>query len=241
MSRSVVIVTGVASGIGKAIALGLQNSGYDVIGVDRTLCNYDLFRFFKIDISDYGQVKKMSLSIIHEGIQLSGIVNNAAMQIESSLLEMSIESWNKILNTNLSSVFYMTKYLVPAMESGSIINISSIHAFATSLNIGAYATTKGALLTMTKSLALELAVKGIRVNSVCPGAIDTPMLEKGLSRNGNYKAKKNKLIESTPLKRIGCPNDIYNLVDFLIDNKSENITGQCFVSDGGILAKLASE
>jgi len=132
-----------------------------------------------------------------------------------------------------------------SIADGAIVNVSSVHAVATSQNIGAYAASKGALVALTRAAAVELAEQGVRCNALLPGAVDTPMLRDGLSRrphpdgpDGNLQI----LIDSTPLKMVASPTDIAKSVLFLADTeRSPFITGQALIADGGATAKLSTE
>jgi NAD(P)-dependent dehydrogenase (short-subunit alcohol dehydrogenase family) len=137
----------------------------------------------------------------------------------------------------------LTQFLSPFFNQNfSIINISSVHAHATSKNLSSYVATKGAVSALTRSMALELGGAGVRVNSICPGAIETEMLIQGLTRNADPDLAMNNLKKSSPLNKIGSGSDVAKLVSFLLDGElSGNITGQEFVIDSGVLARLASE
>lgn len=246
--KNTVLVTGASSGIGLATCELLAQKKIDLIGVDKNLFSENKasfeneVNFYQLDISNFEQIKTLSNSLDKKGIKLGGIVNNAAIQIESPLIEMKVESWDEIIRTNLSAPFYIVKALFPLLEKkSSIVNISSVHAQATSPGLAAYAASKGALSSLTRAMALEFASHEIRVNSISPGAIQTDMLEKGLSRNGDSGEMKNYLINRTPLKRIGASSDVADMVDFLLSEKSKFITGQNFVVDGGVTAQLPSE
>ena len=238
-----VLLTGAAGGIGKSIASVFKNAGWSVIGLD--IVDYDkndFEYFFKLDISDPVEIVKVRDKIQDLGIDLSCIINNAAVQVEKTLIDTTIEEWNRVFNVNVSSIFLITKYFTESLLKGSIINISSVHALATSKGLASYAASKGAVSAFTRAMALELADKGIRVNAICPGAVDTPMLREGLKRNTDSESAMGKLINAAPLKKIGIPEDVAQLALFLADNHlSGNITGQEFICDSGILAKLASE
>jgi NAD(P)-dependent dehydrogenase (short-subunit alcohol dehydrogenase family) len=129
---------------------------------------------------------------------------------------------------------------------GAIVNISSVHALATSAQIGAYASTKGGLLALTRSMAIEFAADGIRANTVLPGATDTPMLASGLDRGNSKLSKmadrKADLTKKILLQRLAAPEEIARVIYFLADSRqSSYITGQSLVADGGVLARLSSE
>lgn len=237
-----VVITGSSQGIGKACATYFKYKGWVTIGLDvkkRKLCD----QYYNIDVSNPQSIKKLAQEWGKKKIKIQALVNNAAIQIEKSILHTSDDEWDRVIKTNLYSQFYLVKYLYPLFKAGSaIVNISSVHAKATSGGLGSYVASKGGVSALTRVLSLELADKKIRVNEVCPGAIDTPMLKAGLVRNKNIKKARQKLILSSPLKRIGMPSDIAKLAFFLCDNEqSSNITGQEFVCDSGVLARLASE
>lgn len=234
-----VVVTGVTQGIGKAIHDYLSSKQYKVIGIDSEN-NSHCQHFIKGDLSDLSFLESLP-KLIED--KISGIVHNAAIQIEKNLVETSYEEWNRVFAVNVHAPFYITKILKDKFEkSAAIVNISSVHAKATSTGLAAYGASKGALSAMTRSMALELGASGIRVNAVLPGAIETPMLMKGLSRNGDPKIAAEQLKSASPIHQIGKPEDIAKLVHFLLDaTLSGNITGQEFVCDSGILARLASE
>jgi len=250
--KKVALITGVFGGIGYATAKLFKQSGWDVIGIDKesredTASAVDLF--IEKDISKtenidfiWSAVKDKYTSGIH------GVVNNAGYQVVKSVLDTSEEDWDAVFSSNVKSVFLSAKYAFPLLKpnKGAIVNLSSVHAFATSKNISAYAASKGALLAFTRALALEFADADIRVNCVIPGAVRTNMLISGLSRghlgDNNVDLMIDKLGLRHPVKRVGEPEDIASLIYFLIDNeRSAFITGQSFCADGGALAQLSTE
>lgn len=242
MSR-VVLISGVNGGIGRSLSRAFKESGWTVIGIDICGDRNDYCDFFlNTDVSDPVSVRSGFDEVSKKYSSIDCLINNAAIQVEKSLIETTEEEWEKVFKVNLYSVFYMVKYFIKILENSSIINISSVHAKATSKGMAAYAASKGAVSSLTRSMALELAEQGIRVNAILPGAIDTPMLQKGLQRKKPADQARKVLIEATPLHKIGAPGDVADLALFLADDlKSGNITGQEFICDGGVLAKLASE
>lgn len=239
----VVLISGVNGGIGRSLSRAFKESGWVVIGIDIQGDSSDHCDFFlKMDVSDPAVVKSGFRAVSKKYSSIDCLINNAAIQVEKNLIETTEEEWEKLFKVNLYSVFYMVKYFIRLLDNSSIINISSVHARATSKRMAAYAASKGAISSLTRSMAVELAEQGIRVNAILPGAIDTPMLQKGLQRKKSANKARKILIEATPLHKIGAPDDVADLVLFLADDlKSGNITGQEFVCDGGVLAKLASE
>ena len=239
----VVFISGVNGGIGLSLSRTFKGSGWVVIGVDiignrNEYCDL----FLNIDVSDPKSIRSKFNIIAKKYHTIDCLINNAAIQIEKSLIDTTDEELEKVFKVNVYSIFYIIKYFIGILKNSSIINISSVHAKATSKGLAAYVASKGAMSSLTRAIALELADRGIRVNTILPGAIETPMLQKGFQRKKSADDARKSLIESTPLHKIGVPDDVANLALFLADHsKSGNITGQEFVCDGGVLAKLASE
>lgn len=244
--NKIVLITGSSGGIGSACVSLFRRSdwhtvGIDVIDVESEKNNCDVF--FKADVSNSKELSQIEKYFEKEKYPLICLVNNAAIQIEKKLVETNEDEWDRVLSVNLKSVFLMSKMMYRFMgEGSSIINISSVHANNTSVGLASYVASKGGVSALTRAMSLEMAVKMIRVNAILPGAIETEMLNKGLVRNGNPDTAKQKLMNNTPLKRIGNPVDVAHLALFLADpEKAGNITGQEFICDGGITARLASE
>lgn len=248
--KRVVIITGVAGGIGHATAKVFTNAGWYVIGVGRrnipNLPGID--RYIRADVSQNQDVVKMLRSVSQQEKRIDALINNAAIQICKPLLKTTPKDWNLVMSNNLRSVFFCVKYAYPLLgkTKGSIVNVGSIHAIATSKNIAAYAASKGALLALTRSMALEFGEDGVRVNAILPGAIDTKMLHVGLKR-GHVKGKTIETLlrglgSKHILGRVGRPKEIGQAILFLADNdQSSFMTGQALVVDGGATARLSTE
>ena len=240
-----VLITGVSSGIGKATVEVFANAGWQVIGVDKS--NLSLSNlFFQGDISQSSLWEKIALTLKEKKIMLTAIVNNAAMQISKPLRETTLSEWDQIMAVNLRSVYLSVYHLADYInqQKGAMVNVSSVHAVATSNNIAAYATTKGGLLALTRALAIELAP--IRVNAVLPGAVDTPMLRSGLERGHLQGENTEDLVKELANKhimgRIGKPSEIAEAIYFLTDSdRSSFMTGQSLVIDRGATARLSTE
>ena len=247
--KKVSLITGAAGGIGKATADVFRKSGWYVVGVDEKdkvqVQNFDEYIQADVSIPSSWEVVVRKLSTLTKG--LDALVNNAAIQICRKFLETTVEEWDKTMRVNVRSAFLGMKYLYPFLKErkGAVVNVSSVHALATSKSIAAYAASKGALLALTRAMALEFGDDGIRVNAVLPGAVDTPMLHAGLERdlkNGSRGDGLKVLIEKHVLKRISNPTEIAEMIYFLSDSeRSSFITGQSFVVDGGALARLSTE
>ena len=244
-----VLVTGSSGGIGSAICRVFHESGWTVIGVDRRGGSDDAVdQFIEADISDPEAPAEIFNRVRERTDRLHALVNNAAVQICKPVVETTAEEWDAVMASNIRSVFLSVREAFELLRAakGSVINVSSVHAMATSKNIAAYAASKGALLAFTRSLALEFGEHGIRVNAVLPGAVDTPMLHAGLSRGHVQADSLDGLVRGLGHKhvlgRVGKPDEIGRAVLFLADpDFSSFITGQSLVADGGALARLSTE
>jgi len=252
MKRKIALITGVSNGIGKATAELFLENHWTVIGVDKIKFPkkyHNYFHFIKSDLAYEDSPRKIIKEIKSNFGKLDSLINNAAIQICKPLVDTSINEWEKTTNTNLRSVFLLIKYAYPLLKksgSGSIVNVCSVHSKVTSKGLSAYATSKGGLLMMTKAASIELSKDNIRVNSVLPGAIDTKMLENGLTR-GHLKGSsiddlKAELGKKHSIGRIGLASEVAHAIHFLSDSeKSSFINGQSIVVDGGATARLSTE
>jgi len=241
--RSHAIVTGCSRGIGLAIVQAFQREGWATAGVDLEpapdgVCDL----FVHGSVSDASVLDELHAGLVERDAGECCLVNNAAFGTARPFLQTTAEEWDRCLATNLSPVFHYTQKLHAMLRGGSIINISSVHARATSIGAIAYATSKGGLSALTRALALELAAQDTRVNAILPGAIETAMLRGNMTYEEDPEAALEFLRQRTPLKRIGQPSEIAELALFLADHgKAGNITGQEFICDGGAMARLSTE
>lgn len=244
------VVTGAAHGIGLATAKEFKKASWYVIGIDksRSAISNDIDRLIQIDLSDLKAVKQIFAHLVSKEKEIHALVNNAAVQLVKPLVETEPEEWDALMAVNVRAAYLMTKYSFPLMRAkgGSIVNVASVHAIATSKGLAAYATSKGALVAMTRAAALELADYKIRVNAILPGAVDTEMLRAGLARNydvGDTDMTRLQIMgRRQPIGRIGQPDEIANAILFLADEeKSAFISGQTLVVDGGATARLSTE
>jgi NAD(P)-dependent dehydrogenase (short-subunit alcohol dehydrogenase family) len=231
----VVVVTGAAGGIGSAICDLLERQGWEVVPMDRRPISHP--NALQIDIADAESVTN-ALSILP---QVDALVNNAAVQLYKSLLDTTVAEWDAIAAVNIRGAFVCLQAVHSQLAAarGSVVNVGSVHSAATSHSISAYAATKGGLSSFTRAAAIEMAPLGVRVNAVLPGAVETPALRDGFSRQPDARRR---LVAQTPLGRIGEPLDVAHAVAFLIDHeRSGFIAGQQLIIDGGALARLSTE
>lgn len=246
-----VLITGAGGGIGRACIHHFAAKGWRVVGVDRAPFDGDFpenGRFIQADISHPDSAERIFQEAHDFHPTLNALVNNAAVQVAKPLVETTVEEWDAVMASNLRSVFLFVKLAHPLMKAngGAIVNVSSVHAIQTSVNISAYAASKGGLLALTRALAIEFAPDDIRVNAVLPGAVDTPMLRAGLGRGhlgqGDLQQRLDNLARKTVNGRVGTPEEIAHAIYFLSDNdQSSFMTGQALVVDGGATARLSTE
>jgi NAD(P)-dependent dehydrogenase (short-subunit alcohol dehydrogenase family) len=246
----IALITGVAGGIGSATAKVFSNAGWHVVGVDikETAVIPGVARFICADIAQPNMVVKIIKDLSAQEARLDALVNNAAVQICKPLLDTSIDEWDLTMATNARAAFLLVLEAHPLLKqrTGAVVNICSVHAIATSVGLAAYASSKGALLALTRAMALELAQDNIRVNAILPGAVDTEMLRDGLKR-GHACVEHGEdpiqvLGQKHPLGRVAHPEEIGRAALFLADpQQSSFMTGQALTVDGGALAKLSTE
>ena len=236
-----VFITGIKGGIGMMIAKVFKEDGYIVIGADivKGSCN-NCDHFINFDLSKYcvslayrNKINKLFSSVI---TRLDVLINNAAVQKLSNLENLKLADWTESLNVNLTAPMLLSQFFLKYLKitNGSIINIASIHQNLTKKEFISYATTKGALVTFTKSMSVDLEGK-VRVNSISPAAVDTAMLREGFSNNYTKVLRLNKL---HPIQRIGKPEEIAKLALFLTKDELGFINGANINIDGGISNSL---
>jgi len=247
-----VLITGAAGGIGRATLALFAQKGWHVIGIDRASFGTDFpveGLFIQSDISDPASMDSISRQVGGFTRSLNALVNNAAVQIAKPLVETTVEEWDMTIANNLRPAFLLSKLAFPLLKAaggGAIVNVSSVHAVQTSVNIAAYAASKGGLLALTRAMAIEFAQDNIRVNAILPGAVDTPMLRAGLNRGhlggDDIHARLDNLASKTVNGRVGRPEEIAHAIYFLADDEQSSfMTGQAMIVDGGATARLSTE
>jgi 3-oxoacyl-[acyl-carrier protein] reductase len=242
LEKDIALVTGASRGIGNAIALALAAAGATVIGTATTAEGAQKFGAalkaagFRghgavLDASDPASIDALLAQLDADGESPSILVNNAAITRDTLLLRMKPEDWDAVITTNLTSVFRLSKACVRRMmkeRHGRIVNLTSIVGLTGNAGQANYAAAKAGLLGFTKSLAKELASRGITVNAVAPGFIDTDMT-RGLS-----EAQKAALLAQIPMARLGAPEDVAAAVLFLASPQAGYITGETLHVNGGM-------
>ncbi|MEM4259815.1 MAG: 3-oxoacyl-ACP reductase family protein [Candidatus Woesearchaeota archaeon] len=249
LNNTVSVITGSSRGIGAKIAEKLYESGSNiVINYKQNLSGAEKLKFYleqkytssiklkiiicQADITDENQAKKLITSTYLEFSRLDILVNNAGIAPKISKIEnLEYKDWQEVIDTNLTGVFNVTKAAIPLIKnqkSGRIINISSLTGVIGDSGIGPYTAAKGGLITLTKTLAKELAKNNITVNTVVPGYID-----EGIFLNVPQEIKE-KILPQIPLRRFGNGYDIANLVLFLASQEANYITGQTIHVNGGV-------
>jgi 3-oxoacyl-[acyl-carrier protein] reductase len=244
LKDKVAIVTGGTRGIGKAISLLFAEEGGRVVanfskdvGAAENLINEAQSRrlklgIFKADVTQFDQVKEMVEDIFAQYGRIDILVNNVGLIRDNFLMLMSDEDWDSLLKANLNSLFYCCKTVIRKMipeKRGKIINVSSVSGILGTAGQTNYATTKGGVISFTKSLARELGPFNIHVNAVAPGLIESEVLSK------MPKEKVETIIKSSSLGRMGKPEEVARAVLFLASDHSNYITGQTIAVDGGIV------
>ncbi|MDR2778708.1 MAG: 3-oxoacyl-[acyl-carrier-protein] reductase [Puniceicoccales bacterium] len=242
LSGKVCIVTGAGRGIGKAIALSLAEAGGYIICVSKSeescsavaqdiqIRGYSA-EHIAVDVSSLEAVSVACKSILGKHSTVDILINNAGITRDNLMLRMSQQEWQEVLNTNLNSCFYWTKNLLHPMIKkrwGRIINMASIVGLVGNFGQANYAAAKAGIIGFTKSIAREVASRGITANAVAPGFIQTDMTSK---LGENIVAE---LLKNIPMKELGMPNDVAETVKFLCSQGARYITGHVINVDGGM-------
>ena len=242
--NQVALVTGAGRGIGHAIALRLGNEGARVACVSRNETNAtrtsdelnaaraDSAKPYAVDVSDHAAVEAAGARILEDFGRVDILVNNAGVTRDGLVMRMPLADWDAVINTNLRGAFSFTQSVIRAMikqRSGRIINISSVIGIMGNAGQTNYAASKAGLIGLTKSLARELASRGITVNAIAPGYISTDMT------NALSDEIQKSIQDKIPLKRVGTAEEIAAAVAFLASPEAGYITGQTLCVDGGIV------
>lgn len=247
LKNKVAIVTGSSKGIGEGIARVFIREGAKVVVTCRTeeagkkitdelLDAGGTAIFVKTDVTKSLDVQSMVNKAIQTFGRLDILVNNAGYHLSKNVEETSEEEWEFIINTNLRSTFLCSKYALPHLRKvkGTIINISSMVGLVGQPNAGAYSATKGGQIAMTRNMAIDFAPDGVRVNVICPGWIQTPLVEDWFNQQKDPEAARKYIFGQHPLGRIGTIEECGQAAAFLASDEASFMTGSIITLDGGI-------
>ena len=249
LGGKVAIVTGGGSGIGRASARRYAREGARVViaDIDNAAAGAAAMEIEReggtaigvgADVSREEDVARLIERTLHAFDLPTVLLNSAACTSFGTLAESPAQELDRVLAVNVRSAWICARAVIPLMRDaggGAIVNMSSITGIVGAPGMAAYSTSKGALITFTRTLALELAEHGIRVNCICPASIDTPMLQASFDRLADPEAARARNVKRHPLGRFGTPDDVANLALFLASDEASFITGATYVIDGGAL------
>ncbi len=241
------MITGAGSGIGRATAIAFARNGAQVVAIDFNAAELEKTRWLleqqgskchaiAADVSQEAEVADAIGQTVEQFGKLDVLHNNAGISILKLVTETTEAELDRLLGVNLKGVFFGCKHAIPPMlrqGGGVIINTASELAIVAQPLYTAYCATKGAVLSLTRALAVEWAAKGIRVNAICPGPIDTPMLHAEFDRSADPQIEKQTVIQTIPVGRLGTPEEIADVAVFLASDEARFMHGAAVTVDGG--------
>ena len=243
------IVTGARSGIGLATTRRLATDGATVIMADvrdaddeaaGIIESENSVRFMLTDVSQESQVRALVDEVVSSHDRVDILVNNAGIAFARTVPDTTLDEWDRLMNVNLKGVFLCSRAVIPIMQRqgcGVIVNVSSEQGLVGASENAAYTATKGGVIQLTKSMAIDHGQDGIRINCVCPGPVKTPLFDGFVESVEDPEAELRSFVEATILKRLGRPEEIASVIAFLASDESSYMTGSIVVVDGGLTAQ----
>jgi NAD(P)-dependent dehydrogenase (short-subunit alcohol dehydrogenase family) len=252
VAGKVALVTGAGTGIGRAVCIRLAEEGAEVVVTSQTPAHLEeTCRLaveasgrdqlgLQLDVGDSEAVERVVGQVVERFGRIDVLSNNAGIELVHgpSLVETSDEEWERVFRVNVDGTFYACRSAIPHMPDGSsIVNMASINSFIAWENDAPYTATKGAVMQLTRALALELAPREIRVNAVCPGVIDTPLNDAFIEHAEDPAALRAEYAAASPFERMGTAREVANCVLFLASDESSFVSGSALLVDGATTAR----
>lgn len=257
LKDKVALITGARGGMGRAIVAHFLAEGATVYATDVTAegtlgeASDDGAHFVVQDVTQEGDAEAIRDRIKAEHGRLHILVNAAGIEIEKTIEETSLDEWNRIFAINVTGTFLTSKHMMPLMRKGakdgafaSIINIGSYDGYIADPSLAAYCATKGAVHALTKAMACDHGPEGVRVNAICPGYIDTPMMDSFFKGDGfggsewSEEDRRKAAHNAHPTRIMGKPEDVANLITWLASDEARYVSGSLYTIDGGLSAQV---
>ena len=236
-------VTGGTGGIGAAICTRFATEGASVIAADLQQAENPAagVEFVEFDVTREDGIVTTFAELEKRWHKIDVLVNAAGIEIEETIENTTLEQWNRIFAINVTGTFLTSKYALPLLrksDGASVINFGSYDGYIADPGLAAYCATKGAVHALTRAMACDHGPEGIRVNAICPGYVNTPMLQSFFGDSGDIESLKQAVRDVHPMRTYGEPEDIANLVNWLASDEARYASGQLWIIDGGLSAQV---